>query len=87
MTVTLELSPELEAGLAALAHARGMPLEAYLRAVLEQLASPGAGASMTSEQRAAGFEQWVDSFPETPVLSDGALSRDAIYRRDDGSPR
>jgi hypothetical protein len=87
MTLNLELEPDIEAGLGALARARGLSLDVYLRTVLEQLATSYAASQMTPEQRAAAFEQWTESFPPTPVLADGAMLRDAIYRRDDGSPR
>ncbi|MDP2996097.1 MAG: hypothetical protein Q8N47_01335 [Bryobacterales bacterium] len=87
MTVTLELNPEVEAGLIALARAKGVPLDAYLRSLLEQLAAPTTGDAITPEQKAAAFEQWAESFPPTPALSAEAVSRDAMYRRDDGSPR
>lgn len=36
MTVTLDLNPEVEAGLVAQAQARGLSLEAYLLQVLEE---------------------------------------------------
>lgn len=87
MTLTVELKPEVEAGLHALARAKGVPLEAYLRSLLEQFAAPSAGPEMTPDQRAAAFEEWAGSFPDTPPLSDEAISRDAIYRREDGTPR
>ena len=87
MTVILELKPDVEAGLAALARAKGLPLDLYLRGLLEQFAAPTSSAGTTPGQRASAFERWAESFPETPVLSEEAMSRDAIYRRDDGSPR
>ena len=87
MTLILNLEPGVEVGLAALASAKGLPLDLYVRGLLEQLAAPTNGAAATPEQKAAAFEQLMESFPETPVLSDEAMSRDAIYRRDDGSPR
>jgi hypothetical protein len=40
MTVTLELKPEIEAGLVAQAHARGLSLEAYLEQVLQSAVAP-----------------------------------------------
>ena len=56
MTVTLNLNPELEAGLSAHARATGMTLEAYLeRLVAKQLATevpeagPGEGSGMVWE--------------------------------------
>ena len=87
MTITLNREPDVEAGLVALARAKGLPLDLYVRGLLEQFAAPANGAEMTPEQKAAAFEQLIESLPETPVLSDEAMSRDAIYRWDDGSPR
>jgi hypothetical protein len=87
VTLILKLEPGVEAGLVALASARGLPLDLYVRSLLEQLAVPAGGVEMTPEQRAGAFEQLIDSLPEMPVLSDGAMGRDAIYRGDDGSPR
>ena len=48
MTVRLELKPDIEANLAAQARARGVPLDAYLQSVVENLArtmarTPGPG--------------------------------------------
>jgi len=40
VTVTLELKPEIEAGLVAQAHARGLSLEAYLEQVLQSAVAP-----------------------------------------------
>lgn len=87
MTVTVDLNPEVEVGLSALARAKGVPLQVFLRVLLELFATPAAGADLTPEQKANAFEQGADNFPDVPVLSDEAMSREAIYRRDDGSPR
>ncbi len=87
VTLILNLEPDVEAGLFALARARGLPLDLYVRSLLEQFAAPTSNPEMTPEQRASAFEQWIESLPEMPVLSDEAMSRGAIYRRDDGSPR
>jgi len=40
MTVTIELTPELEAGLVALAAAHGLPLPQYVHQVLEEQVPP-----------------------------------------------
>lgn len=87
MTLILKLEPDVEAGLAAMASAKGLSLDLYVRNLLKQFAVPISGTEMTPEQKAAAFEQLIDGLPEMPVLSDEAMSRDAIYRRDDGSPR
>ena len=86
MTLILKLEPDVEAGLAALAGAKGLPLDLYVRSLLEQFAAPTSGTEMTPEQKAAAFEQLIESLPEVPVLSDEAMRRDAIYRSGDGSP-
>ena len=87
MTLILKLEPDVEAGLAALASAKGLSLDLYVRSLLKQFAAPANSAETTPEQKAAAFEQLIEGLPETPVLSDEAMSRDAIYRKDDGSPR
>jgi hypothetical protein len=87
VTLILKLEPDVEAGLVALASAKGLPLDLYVGSLLKQFAAPTSSAQMTPEQKAAAFEQLIEGFPEMPVLSDEAMSRDAIYRRDDGSPR
>ena len=87
MTLILKLESDVEAGLAALASAKGLPLDLYVRSLLKQFAAPANSEKMTPEQKAAGFEQLIECLPEMPVLSDEAMRRDAIYRRGDGSPR
>jgi hypothetical protein len=87
VTLILKLEPDVEAGLVAMASAKGLPLDLYVRSLLEQFAAPASSPQMTPEQKVAAFEQLIEGLPEMPVLSDEAMSRDAIYRRDDGSPR
>jgi len=87
VTLILKLEPDVEAGLVALASAKGLPLDMYVCSLLKQFAVPTSGTEMTPEQKAAAFEQLIEGFPEMPVLSDEAIRRDAIYSRGDGSPR
>jgi hypothetical protein len=82
MTVTLNLKPEVEAGLLAQAHAAGMTLEDYLLSMVEGAVLPASQPALTPEQRAAAFEAWSASHRPTPPLSDYAVSREAMY---DGS--
>jgi hypothetical protein len=48
MTITLELSPEIEARIAEQAQAQGMPVKDYLQAKVEELASPQGDISETA---------------------------------------
>ena len=79
MSVIIELPPEIEAGLAAQAEARGVPLPEYLRHLLEEQASAGKGSLLSPAQRAAAWRESVRGLPHTASLSDEAISRDSIY--------
>jgi hypothetical protein len=72
MTVTLELRPELEAGLIAVARASGMTLEEYLLSVVEGAVLPGS--SLSPHERGDAFEAWSAGHRFTPPLSDEAAS-------------
>ena len=85
MSIQIQLRPEIEAGLAARAQKKGVPVIQYVQRILEQHV-PGLslGSAMTPEQRAKAFDDWADSFPYrrgTP-LSDDAISRDSLYQED-----
>jgi hypothetical protein len=54
MTITLELTPEIEARVQAQAAARGLPVRTYLQNVIEQL----AGATADGDRTLALFAQW-----------------------------
>ena len=79
MTVTLNLKPELEAGIFAQAQASGMTVEAYLLFLVEGAVLPAIQKQLSAEERAAAFETWSLGHRTTPPLSDYAVSRDAIY--------
>ena len=79
MTVTLNLKPELEAGLLAQARASGMTVEEYLLAVVEGAVLPTAQRALSAEERAAAFEAWSAGHRPTPPLSDYAVSRDGMH--------
>jgi hypothetical protein len=79
MTVTLNLNPELEAGIFAQAQASGMTVEAYLLSLVEGAVLPTIQQKFSAEERATAFEAWSAGHRSTPPLSDFAISRDAIY--------
>jgi hypothetical protein len=68
MTLTINLKPETEAGLAAQARARGVSVAEYVGTLLEQLTE--SGPQMTPEQRAVALSEWAKEFPRTAPLSD-----------------
>jgi hypothetical protein len=79
MTVTLKLKPEVEAGLLAQAQASGMSVEEYVLTLVEGTVLPAAKNGLSPEERAAAFEVWSARHRPTPPLSDGAVSREALY--------
>ena len=83
MTITLDLSPEKEAAFQAQARLRGLSLEQWILEVTEQFVQPVSIAHLQKtdpQEWARHFDAWVDSHnPDTPVLSDEAMSRESIY--------
>jgi len=79
MTVTIELPPEIEAGLLAQAKAEGLPLPIYVQRLLREQFPAGGTAIMTPAERATAWRESVIGLPHTPPLSDEAISRESIY--------
>jgi uncharacterized protein (DUF1778 family) len=83
MTVTLNLSPEKEAAFRAQAQTRGLSLEQWMLEVADQHVQAVSIAHLQKtdpKEWARHFDAWVDSHdPNTPVLSDQAMSRESIY--------
>jgi hypothetical protein len=84
MTITLDLKPEVEAGLMARAQAAGLSLAEFLSRELEAIvpAVPAESSSSPSaelDRWEKEFDEWLDSFPQNPVLSDEALKRENWY--------
>jgi hypothetical protein len=89
MTLTIDLSPELERRLQEEASKRGIPTPEYARAVLEVHLSkaPAAGeekspfyATATHEEWVAAFDKWIaDHAVNGPPLPPEALRREHFY--------
>ena len=78
MTVTIELAPDLEAGLVALAKAQGLGLPQYVERVLAEQISIQVG-DLSPAERAAAWLASTEGLPLTPPLSDEAISRESMY--------
>ena len=83
MTVTIELSPETEVALQAVARASGLSIGQWLLQLAEEHVQPPSIAHLQltdSKEWARQFRAWAESHdPNTPVLSDEAMSRESIY--------
>jgi hypothetical protein len=80
MSITLNLSPDVEKGLMAQARERGMPLSEYLQEILTRQARLAAGTPMAGKAKARAFELWAKSHRTTHPLSDEAVSRASLTR-------
>ena len=84
MTLTIHLAPEKEAVFKAAADIRGLSVEQWLVDVADQHVQPtGSIAHLQKsnpQEWVRRFDEWVNSHdPNTPLLSDEAMSRDSIY--------
>ena len=82
VTLTMDLKPEIEAGLLARARERGVSLDSYVQELLEQLASAPIPQTLSADVWDQAFDEWIESSPAVPHLPDEALRRESIYRRD-----
>jgi hypothetical protein len=79
VTVTIELSPEIEADLAILAAAHGLPLPEYVQKLIADQMPGREAKTLSPAERAAAWRASVEGLPIRPPLSDEAISRDSIY--------
>ncbi len=82
--MTLNLKPESEVRLIALAQASGVFVEDFLlnvveEKVVEEKTGRTPALRLNPEQWVEQFEAWADSFPDAPLLPDEALSRENLY--------
>jgi hypothetical protein len=88
MTVTIELSPEIEAGLLAQAQAEGIDVADYVRNLVQKQFETAEGMAQSKHANELTPEEWMHRFKEwsespahadLPVLSDYAVSRESMY--------
>lgn len=81
MTVNLDLTPDVEAALAALAQAQGLSLEAYVEKVLrERSAAASVRPADGNAAKARAFGAWARGHRPVGSLSDEALRRENLVR-------
>jgi hypothetical protein len=80
MSITINLKPEVEAGLLQRAAASGMTIEDYVLSISSPVAIPEDKSGLTGEQRAEAFGKWADGhLSGSPLLSDHAVRRESMY--------
>ncbi len=76
--ITLNLTPEIEAGLLSQARATGVSPEEYVASFVRPAVAE-IPLTATPDDKTLAFDQWVGTQTLTVVLSDAAMSREAIY--------
>jgi hypothetical protein len=83
MNLTIEIPDEKAALLKTQAEAHGLTIERWLEQIAVQHAEPVSIAHLQKTNPKEWYRQfraWADSHdPNTPVLSDEAMSRESIY--------
>jgi hypothetical protein len=82
MTLSIELSPELEAKVEQSARFYGLPVEAYIRQLIATdvpTIQPGLQAVLPPEEFARVLKEWAEEHQNWPILPEEAFSREAIY--------
>lgn len=77
--MSLNLNPDIEARLIALAQSSGVSVEDFLLHIVEEKTGHSKPLRLTPDQWTAQFEEWADSFPEAAPIPDEALSRESLY--------
>jgi hypothetical protein len=77
--MSLNLNPDMEARLIALAQSSGVSVEDFLLRIVEERTPRSKALRLSPDQWAAEFDAWADSFPEAPLIPDEALSRENLY--------
>jgi hypothetical protein len=85
MTITLELSAEIETRLVAEARSQGLPIAEVVKAhLINQALAPPRPEQPTPEAIDRAFEEIAEMIPEgIPPIPDQMLSRERIYTRED----
>jgi predicted transcriptional regulator len=78
MSVTIELSDEMETALNALALARGVPVPDVIRSLLESQL-PQSISQLSAAERAEAWRTSTRGLPLGTPLSDESVSRSSIY--------
>jgi hypothetical protein len=79
MTVTLDLTPELESRVVSEATALGLPVEAYLLSLIEAATGPATAEGASLREFEAAMDELAEGLDHVPVLAPEALTRESLY--------
>jgi hypothetical protein len=79
MTITLQLSPQIEEVLVSRAREQGMTVDAYVRSVIENSAVGSQMLAMSPADFEAALDELSENAEDLPILSSEACTRRGIY--------
>ena len=79
MNVTLEIQPELETRVRAQAEARGLPVDQYLRSVIEEATLTPIAPPLTLDEHEKLLDELASGLGHIRVPVEDAFSRASIY--------
>jgi hypothetical protein len=79
MTVTTELPSDIEADLVGEARWHGLELPQYVEHLLREWVSPRTCSALSPAELASAWRDSTRGLPNTPLLSDAAISRESTY--------
>ncbi|MGB7760295.1 MAG: hypothetical protein WBL61_10730 [Bryobacteraceae bacterium] len=83
MTITVDITPEVQAELARQAVAHGRALEAYAASLLEGAVRPAGAGRLNQDRLENTFREMAEFSHKVPVLPDEAFTRESLYRDHD----
>jgi hypothetical protein len=84
MTITVDVTPEVQAELARQAVANGRAVEAYAASLLEgAVRRPVGGETLSQERLENALREMAQFSQKVPVLPDEAFTRESLYRDHD----
>jgi hypothetical protein len=84
MTITVDITPEVQAELARQAAALGRAVEAYAASLLEEAVHLPAGTARLSQDRLENtFQEMAQFSHKIPALPDEAFTRESLYQDHD----
>jgi hypothetical protein len=79
LTLTIHIPSEIEAGLLSQARAQGLEVPQYVELLLRDQVQLRVKTALSPAEREREWRESIKSLPQTPLLSDEAISRDSIY--------
>jgi hypothetical protein len=82
MTITVDITPEVEAELARQAAAHGRAVDAYVVSLIEEAVHPPA-SKLNQDRLEATLREMAQFSHKIPSLPDDAFTRESMYRDHD----